>query len=146
MTGAILAQRLLKRISLRVSIARGFPNRYDWRERRAYLSPEIFDGTDAAALAIAAHEISHARQHSKMGAFWLVVFSRVEPFNLWLERRTWNQAMILLVEELRPSLCELTEMCAVRRACLRTDTTRALAYCGGALAVLAVAFALRASG
>lgn len=143
MTGAQLAAQILKRRGLHVQIARGSPCRYDWRERRAYLTSAIYDGTSASALAIAAHEAAHAAQHAKMGAFWLCLISRLEPINFALEWRTWRRAMILLIEELRPSLCELTEMDDVRRACLLTDAGRSLAYCGGAVTVLAVAIALR---
>lgn len=143
MSGSQLAVQILKHRGLHVQIARGSPNRYVPGERRAYLSPAIYDGTGAPAMAIAAHECAHAISHSQMGAAWLLLISRIEPINYFLERSTWNRAMLLLIEHLRPSLCDLTAMDAVRRDCLRVDGRRSLAYCGGAVAVFAVAWALR---
>lgn len=143
MSGYLLAQRLLKRLALHVTIARGSPNRYEPRRYTIFLENAVHDGCSATALAVAAHETIHAHQHSRMGAAWLLLLSRIEPFNYWLERRAWNRAILLLVEELRPSLCELTEMYETRRLCLRADGRRALWQCGAATVVLLLAVLAR---
>ncbi len=38
---------------------------YDPRDRKIYLSPEVFDGDNAAAIGVAAHEAGHALQDAR---------------------------------------------------------------------------------
>lgn len=143
MTGYLLACRLLERLRLHVSIARGSPNRYEPREYTIYLESAIHDGTGNEALAVAAHECVHGWQHLRMGAAWLVLLSRLEPFNYWIERSAWKRVLVLLAEELNPSLHDLLEMREMARSCLARDRRQALIQCGVAAAVLLLAWAVR---
>lgn len=143
MSGHDLALLLLRRLRLHVSVARGFPNRYSPRDYTIYLQSSVYDGSDATCWAIAAHEVAHGYSHSRMGAGWLTLISRLEPLNYWLERAAWRRAIRLLVEHCGLSGDDLEWAQQTRDDCLRADGRRALAYCGWAAAVLLVALWLR---
>lgn len=86
LTGAQIAARILQNQGIsgvRVEPTRGgnwlgmkgdgiLDDHYDPRDRTVRLSPQIFQGTSQAAVAIAAHEVGHAIQHAQgYGAFKL---------------------------------------------------------------------------
>ena len=68
-TGAEAAAQILRRNGLTdVSVVetRGFlSDHYDPRTREVRLSPEVFRGSNLAAVGVAAHETGHAVQHAK---------------------------------------------------------------------------------
>ncbi|HLT58799.1 MAG TPA: zinc metallopeptidase [Limnochordales bacterium] len=67
-TGAQVARELLHHAGLRdvpVEMTHGtLSDHYDPRARVMRLSPEVYNGTSIAALAVAAHETGHAIQHA----------------------------------------------------------------------------------
>ena len=66
-TGAELARHLLDRAGLRdvkVELT-GDGDHYDPEGRAVRLMPQHYDGRSVAAVAVAAHEVSHALQHAR---------------------------------------------------------------------------------
>ena len=67
--GAQVAQMLLQAYGVRnVEIVMGtgqLTDHYDPRKRNVVLSPEVYQGTSVAAVAVAAHETGHAIQHNE---------------------------------------------------------------------------------
>jgi len=66
--GAQVAQMLLQENGVHdVTVVKGsghLTDHYDPRQKRIALSPDVYDGSSIAALAIAAHETGHAIQHN----------------------------------------------------------------------------------
>lgn len=95
-TGAQVARELLYHAGLRdvpVEMTRGsLSDHYDPRARVMRLSPEVYNGTSIAALAVAAHETGHAIQHAgnylpltvRNGLFPVASFGSQAAFPLFL--------------------------------------------------------------
>lgn len=64
-TGNELAEHLIERFGLDVSVQRGGPHEdyYDPEKRLVSLSPDHYDGRSVTAVAVATHEVGHALQH-----------------------------------------------------------------------------------
>jgi len=67
MTGADLARRIVSGLGVEVFQHNGgqLSDHFDPRTKRIGLSPDVYNGTDVAALGIAAHEAGHALQHDQ---------------------------------------------------------------------------------
>lgn len=72
-TGAEAARRILDRSGLqnvRVEITQGFlSDHYDPRDKALRLSPDVYNGANAAAVGVAAHEAGHALQDKQNYVF-----------------------------------------------------------------------------
>lgn len=90
MTGLELARRSGARVIV------GSDNAYAWRERVIVLTERVAMGSDAFALAIAAHESAH--HHQPRWMFWL---RWLEPVRMHCELDAWRRAMVIL-EEITP--------------------------------------------
>lgn len=68
-TGAQVARELLARAGLHdvavEQVSGHLTDHYDPRSRRVRLSPDVYQGTSIASLAVAAHETGHALQHAR---------------------------------------------------------------------------------
>ncbi|AVX20679.1 hypothetical protein SAMN02745885_02392 [Carboxydocella sporoproducens DSM 16521] len=82
LTGAVVARILLDKMGLShipVQITEGFlGDHYDPIHKVVRLSPDIYYGNSIASLAVAAHEVGHAVQHSE-GYWALVARHRIFP-------------------------------------------------------------------
>ncbi len=85
LTGAATARRILDRYGLQkveVEMVQGsLSDHYDPKKQRVRLSEGIYDGASIASLAIAAHEVGHAIQHSEGYAALQLRHSMVVPVN-----------------------------------------------------------------
>jgi Zn-dependent membrane protease YugP len=81
-TGAEVARRILDNHELRdvpvESIAGALSDHYDPRSRTLRLSERVYNGENAAAVGVAAHEAGHAIQHSR-SYFPLAIRNTVYP-------------------------------------------------------------------
>jgi Zn-dependent membrane protease YugP len=86
-TGAELARHLLDEADLRgVTVElTGDGDHYDPEARAVRLTPQHHDGRSVAAVAVAAHEVSHAVQHARGEAAFARRFSLVRRL-IWVER------------------------------------------------------------
>ena len=86
-TGAELARHLLDEADLRgVTVElTGDGDHYDPEARAVRLTPQHHDGRSVAAVAVAAHEVSHAVQHARGEPAFARRFSLVRRL-IWVER------------------------------------------------------------
>jgi Zn-dependent membrane protease YugP len=86
-TGAELARHLLDEAGLRgVTVElTGDGDHYDPEARAVRLTPQHHDGRSVAAVAVAAHEVSHAVQHARGEPAFARRFSLVRRL-IWVER------------------------------------------------------------
>lgn len=82
LTGAETAQRLLEKNGIKgVRVVRGrgyLTDHYNPMNKKLVLSPEVYDGSSASAVGVAAHETGHAIQHA-VGYFPLRFRSAIVP-------------------------------------------------------------------
>jgi Zn-dependent membrane protease YugP len=82
MTGAQVAARMLQDHGIYdvqiQSVDGKLTDHYNPFDKTVNLSPEVYNGANVAAAAIAAHECGHAVQHAR-AYFWLGLRSRVVP-------------------------------------------------------------------
>jgi uncharacterized protein len=69
-TGARVAREILDRngldgVPIERSTGGHLSDHYDPRKRSVHLSPEVYEGSTVASVAIGAHEVGHALQHAK---------------------------------------------------------------------------------
>jgi Zn-dependent membrane protease YugP len=86
-TGGELARHLLDEAGLRavkVELS-GDGDHYDPDERAVRLLPQHYDGRSVAAVAVAAHEVSHALQHARGEQSFTRRFELVRKL-IWIER------------------------------------------------------------
>ncbi len=86
-TGGELARHLLDRAGLRdvkVEIT-GDGDHYDPEGRAVRLLPQHYDGRSVAAVAVAAHEVSHALQHNRGEQAFALRFRLVKNLG-WIDR------------------------------------------------------------
>jgi Zn-dependent membrane protease YugP len=86
-TGGELARHLLDEAGLqavRVELT-GDGDHYDPEDRAVRLLPQHHDGRSIAAVAVAAHEVSHAVQHARGEKAFAVRFDLVRKLN-WVDR------------------------------------------------------------
>src|SRR3954451_5203683 len=86
-TGAELARHLLDREGLadvKVELT-GDGDHYDPEARAVRLMPPHYDGRSVAAVAVAAHEVSHALQHSRGEQAFALRFRLVKNLG-WIDR------------------------------------------------------------
>jgi Zn-dependent membrane protease YugP len=86
-TGGELARHLLDRAGLsgvKVELT-GDGDHYDPEERAVRLLPQHHDGRSVAAVAVAAHEVSHALQHANGERAFAVRFDLVRKL-VWVDR------------------------------------------------------------
>jgi Zn-dependent membrane protease YugP len=86
-TGGELARHLLDEAGLRavkVELS-GDGDHYDPEERAVRLLPQHYDGRSVAAVAVAAHEVSHALQHARGEPAFARRFELVRKL-IWIER------------------------------------------------------------
>ena len=83
MTGRDVAEKMLREngiYDVKVISAEGFlSDHYNPLNKTVNLSPEVYQGNNIAAAAVAAHECGHAVQHANAYA-WLNFRSRLVPF------------------------------------------------------------------
>src|SRR5437763_16736522 len=86
-TGGELARHLLDEADLRgVTVElTGDGDHYDPEARAVRLTPQHYDGRSVAAVAVAAHEVSHAVQHARGEPAFARRFSLVRRL-VWVER------------------------------------------------------------
>lgn len=108
MTGLELAQRHGCRIAIveGMEAMRAF---YDWRRKVIVLPRCVAVGSDAASLAIAAHETAHSMQPRWMWPLyitppvrWRVWLHLLAPVRWYVEADAWRRAVVLLENE-KPS-------------------------------------------
>ena len=95
-TGGELAEHLVERFNLEnVKVSQGVSGAdyYDPEEKIISLSPEHYAGQSVAAVAVAAHEVSHAIQHKERHAGFMLRQKRIR-LALMIERFS---AMALMV-------------------------------------------------
>jgi len=82
MTGKEVATKMLRDngiYDVKVTSVNGFlSDHYDPLNKTINLSPEVYDGNNIAAVAVAAHECGHAVQHATAYQ-WLMLRSRLVP-------------------------------------------------------------------
>ena len=94
MSGAEIAEKMLADHGIRdvkvVSTAGMLTDHYDPRNKTVNLSASVYSQRNAAAAAVAAHEVGHAVQHAKAYE-WLTMRSKLVPmvsvssrFSQWL--------------------------------------------------------------
>jgi uncharacterized protein len=94
-TGGELARHLLDRAGLsdvKVELT-GDGDHYDPEARAVRLTPQHYDGRSVAAVAVAAHEVSHALQHGRGEQAFALRFRLVKNLG-WIDRVA--SAMLLL--------------------------------------------------
>ena len=86
-TGGELARHLLDEAGLRAVKVEltGDGDHYDPEERAVRLLPQHHDGRSIAAVAVAAHEVSHAVQHARGERAFALRFDLVKNLN-WIDR------------------------------------------------------------
>lgn len=86
-TGGELARHLLDEAGLRAVKVEltGHGDHYDPEERAVRLLPEHHDGRSVAAVAVAAHEVSHAVQHARGERAFALRFDLVRRLT-WVDR------------------------------------------------------------
>jgi Zn-dependent membrane protease YugP len=86
-TGGELARHLLDEAGLRAVKVEltGDGDHYDPEERAVRLLPQHYDGRSVAAVAVAAHEVSHALQHARGEQAFARRFELVRKL-IWIER------------------------------------------------------------
>jgi Zn-dependent membrane protease YugP len=86
-TGGELARHLLDEAGLRAVKVEltGDGDHYDPEERAVRLLPQHHDGRSIAAVAVAAHEVSHAVQHARGERAFTLRFDLVKNLN-WIDR------------------------------------------------------------
>ena len=86
-TGGELARHLLDEAGLhgvKVELT-GDGDHYDPQERAVRLTPQHYDGRSVAAVAVAAHEVSHAIQHARGERAFALRFDLVKNL-IWIDR------------------------------------------------------------
>ena len=86
-TGGELARHLLDEAELRgvkVELT-GDGDHYDPQERTVRFTPQHYDGRSVAAVAVAAHEVSHAIQHARGERAFALRFDLVKNL-IWFDR------------------------------------------------------------
>ena len=82
LSGREVAERMLREngiYDVKVTAVNGFlSDHYDPTNKTVNLSPEVYNGTDVAAAAVAAHECGHAVQHATAYS-WLKMRSSLVP-------------------------------------------------------------------
>jgi Zn-dependent membrane protease YugP len=82
MSGAEAAEKMLNYHGIRdvkiVSIPGKLTDHYNPMDKTVNLSPEVYEGRNAAAIAVATHECGHAVQHAKSYQ-WLTLRSKLVP-------------------------------------------------------------------
>jgi uncharacterized protein len=110
-TGGELARHLLDRAGLadvKVEIT-GDGDHYDPEARAVRLRPEHYDGRSVAAVAVAAHEVSHALQHGRGEQAFALRFRLVKNLG-WIDRVASAMlllAPVVLIVVRSPALMEL---------------------------------------
>jgi Zn-dependent membrane protease YugP len=82
LTGKQVAEKMLKEngiFDVQVTSSEGFlSDHYNPLNKTVNLSPDVYNGSNVAAAAVAAHECGHAVQHAT-GYQWLTMRSRLVP-------------------------------------------------------------------
>lgn len=85
-------------------IAGNLTDHYDPRKRIVRLSRNVYDGRSLASVAVAAHEVGHAMQHSE-GYFPLIIRNNIAPIASLSSRFVW--ILVLLGFIISPFLLDV---------------------------------------